>query len=321
MVAMLAEWAVLLIITGLLIWISIRTWRSRKKLLKWAGGIFLSIITLLFVVVTAVSAFGLSKMYIPHASPAPNLAVESTQAQIDRGAHLASVYCADCHTNSGQLPLVGGKDMAAESPVPIGSLVSFNLTPAGPLKDWTDGEIFRTLRQGVDKDGRPMILMSSVSIRSASDEDLQAIIAYLRSQPAIPTQTVGGDNPNILLSLFVGAGLVRLPPQIQGTIQAPPKAATVDYGNYVVTFMGCSDCHGANLQGGNPAGLTPVGPNLMVVKGWTLDQFTATLRNGVDPTGHQLSEQMPWKSVGRLDDVEIGALYQYLHSLGGAASQ
>ncbi len=317
----IAIWAVLLVVSILFIWITVRTWRSRKTLLKWLGGIFLSIITLLLIVITSVSGYGLSKMYIPHADPAPVLTVEGTQVQIARGEHLASVYCADCHTLNGQLPLSGGKDMAAESPVPIGSLVSFNLTPGGPLKDWTDGEIFRTLRQGVDKDGRPMILMSSTSIRAASDEDLKAIIAFLRSQPAVATQTVGGDNPNFLLSLFAGAGLVPIPPQIQGTIQAPDKAATADYGKYIVSFMGCSDCHGANLQGGNKAGLTPVGPNLMVVKGWTMDQFTTALRTGVDPTGHQLSDQMPWKTVGHLDDIEIGAIYQYLHGLGGTADQ
>ncbi len=321
MAANIAIWLTLLVVTGLFIWLSIRTWRSRRKLLKWPGGVFLSLITLVLVLVVVVSGIGLSKMYLTQADPAPVLTVEGTQAQIDRGMHLASVYCADCHTMNGQLPLSGGKDMAAESPVPIGSLVSFNLTPAGPVKDWTDGEIFRTLRQGVDKDGRPLILMSSVSIRSASDEDLKAIIAFLRSQPAVATDTIGGDNPNFLLSLFAGAGLVPIPPQIQGIIQAPDKSASAEYGKYVVSFMGCSDCHGANLQGGNKAGLTPVGPNLMVVKGWTQDQFVQTIRTGVDPTGHSLSDQMPWKNIRKLDDQELGAVYQFLHGLGATASQ
>jgi mono/diheme cytochrome c family protein len=321
MALIIVSWVLILAVSGVLVWLAIRTWRSRKKLLKWIGGIFISLITLILALITIVSAIGLSKLYIVNADPVPNLKVEVSQAQIARGEHLASVYCIDCHSLNGQLPLTGGKDMAADSPVPIGSLVSFNLTPAGPLKDWTDGEIFRTLRQGVDKDGAPLIIMSSASIRQASDEDLQAIIAFLRSQPAIPTKSIDGDNPNILLSIFVGAGLVSLPPKIEGSIQVPPKGVTADYGKYVVSFMGCSDCHGANLQGGNKAGLTPVGPNLMVVKGWSQDQFIATLRNGVDPTGHRLSDQMPWKTIGRLDDIEIGAIYQYLHNPGGNVSQ
>jgi mono/diheme cytochrome c family protein len=52
-----------------------------------------------------------------------------------------------------------------------------------------------------------------------------------------------------------------------------------------------------------------------VVKGWTQEQFITTLRTGVDPSGHTLSAQMPWKAVGRLDDEELAAAYAYLTSL------
>jgi len=39
------------------------------------------------------------------------------------------------------------------------------------------------------------------------------------------------------------------------------------------------------------------------------------MRTGVDPTGRQLSTLMPWKNIGKLDDVELAAMYEYLHSL------
>ena len=35
-----------------------------------------------------------------------------------------------------------------------------NLTPAGPLKDWSDGEIFRAIRNGIDRDGQVLFAMS-----------------------------------------------------------------------------------------------------------------------------------------------------------------
>jgi mono/diheme cytochrome c family protein len=96
---------------------------------------------------------------------------------------------------------------------------------------------------------------------------------------------------------------------------APPLGATADYGEYIVSYAGCRDCHGANLSGGG-GGLTPAGPNLGVVTGWTQDQFITTMRTGVDPGGHALDpRQMPWESVGKLDDVELVALYEYLRSL------
>jgi len=72
---------------------------------------------------------------------------------------------------------------------------------------------------------------------------------------------------------------------------------------------------GANLSGGG-GGLTPAGPNLAVVRGWTQDQFITTMRTGVDPGGHALDpRQMPWESIGKLDDVELVALYEYLRGL------
>jgi hypothetical protein len=52
-----------------------------------------------------------------------------------------------------------------------------------------------------------------------------------------------------------------------------------------------------------------------VVKGWTQDQFITTLRTGVNPGGHMLSDVMPWKQIGKMDDVELSALYLHLVSL------
>jgi hypothetical protein len=39
------------------------------------------------------------------------------------------------------------------------------------------------------------------------------------------------------------------------------------------------------------------------------------MRTGIDPNGHQISEQMPWRSVGKMDDDELTAIYQYLTHL------
>ncbi len=39
------------------------------------------------------------------------------------------------------------------------------------------------------------------------------------------------------------------------------------------------------------------------------------LRTGVDPGGHSLSDQMPWKALGRMDDEDLTAMSMYLTSL------
>ncbi len=62
--------------------------------------------------------------------------------------------------------------------------------------------------------------------------------------------------------------------------------------------------------------MPPFAPNLtLIVPKWTRDEFFKTMRTGVDPTGHQINPPMPWKQIGRLDDIELAALYEYLHGL------
>ena len=58
--------------------------------------------------------------------------------------------------------------------------------------------------------------------------------------------------------------------------------------------------------------IAPVGPGLQRVKTWGAQQFIATLRTGKDPTGRQLSEVMPWRTVGRMNDQDLTAIYEYL---------
>ena len=214
----------------------------------------------------------------------------------------------ECHSPTGELPLIGGVDLGQDLPLPLGSFVSVNLTPAGPLKDWSDGQIMRILREGVDPNGRPLIMMNAVRARYMSDEDLHAIIAYLRSQPPAGEPTADPpDRPNLLGAMMMALNLVP---------SEPPKAATAEYGQYLVAFQDCLICHGPNLDG-NPTSplVDPAGPNLRVVQGWTAEEFVRTIRTGVDPSGHELSPVMPWRTIARLDDTELNAIYMYLFSL------
>ena len=174
-------------------------------------------------------------------------------------------------------------------------IVSANLTPAGPLKGWTDGEIFRALRTGIDHDGHHLIIMGAIPVRNMSDADIQAVIAFLRSQPAVVNETPNPpDQPSFLATVMFGAGMLPTgQAPVAGEIVAPAKGPTADYGQYLVSFVGCRDCHGAELTGKQPGGFGPSGPSLRVVKGWTAEQFLTTLRTGVDPSGHTLSSAMP----------------------------
>ncbi|MGH7677431.1 MAG: c-type cytochrome, partial [Gemmatimonadaceae bacterium] len=183
------------------------------------------------------------------------------------------------------------------------------------LKDWTDGQIFRAVRHGVDAGGNRLPVMSSQSVGFLSDDDLQSVIAYLRSQPAVENVTPP-PNPSFLAAIMSGAGLLpKRPEAAADSITAPPRGPTVEYGEYTAKWMGCEECHGPNLVGGQSKFL-PNGPNLRSVQGWTAEGFITAMRTGKTPFGRQLdSLLMPWNTLGRFSDADLTALHAYLSAL------
>ncbi|MCC7357995.1 MAG: cytochrome c [Anaerolineales bacterium] len=309
-------WLVLLLVTLGLGWLALRAFRARNALVKWVGGLLAALLTLVIGLVTVVALLGLFKLYMPIGSPVKDLTIEITPERVARGEHLANTFCVGCHSPTGDLPMIGGVDLGADLGMPLGQFISVNLTPAGPLAGWSDGEVLRILREGAAPDGRRLIMMGAARARYMSDEDLYSVIAYLRSQAPVENDTPQPpDSPTLLAGILAALGMVPIEPPVTGSISAPPMGATAEYGAYVVSFQDCVVCHGVNLDGNPSSPIVPAGPDLAVVKGWTAEQFLTTFRTGVDPSGHQLSEAMPWRQIARLDDVELTAVYEYLISL------
>jgi mono/diheme cytochrome c family protein len=252
-----------------------------------------------------------------HTNPVQNVTVESTPEQLARGAYLVSAFpgCAGCHASEplAERPVLNGKPFGEISA--LATLYAPNLTPGGRLKDWSDGEIIRAIREGISRDGRALMLMPSAEYRHLSDADVRAIVAYLRSQPA-----VAGDGPSPSLTALgtalVGTGAFPLSNQAPvGSVSAPPRGPTAEYGEHLAQISGCTTCHGAALDGQNVPQGPPPGPSLLIVKGWTEEQFVRTIREGVDPSGKRLTDEMPWREYGRGTDDDLRALYVYLKSL------
>lgn len=299
---------------GLLVWLGVCAFRAKRPRLRWCG---VALAAMLAVPVSGVSALTVAGIVRQHArsAPIPDMKVEATSDQIARGKAVADGFCAGCHSKTGVLS--GGGDVGKDLPVPIGSFVPANLTPAGALKHWSDGEIFRAIRNGIDAQGRWLAIMSFTNAGRLSDDDTKAVIAYIRSLPASGEQTPDPPDRFSLLGLaMLGAGLLPdAKPVFTGVIIAPPKGPTARYGRYLLSYQDCRECHGKDLAGGVPGQLPPLGPDLGIVKDWSQAQFITTMRTGVDPNGHRLDEQMPWRPIGRMDDDELAAIYQYLAAL------
>lgn len=298
-------------------WLAMRARRANHRLVKWVGLVLSSLLTLACTLVLGVALVGFYKINFPLHRPAlTDVRVAGTPDQIARGARFG-VFCALCHSPNANVPLVG--ENFSQGGPPVGTLYAANLTPAGEIKDWSDGEIIRAIRDGVHKSGRALIIMPSEVFHNLSDVDVQAIVAYLRSQPA-----TGPNTPttklNVIGALFIGAGLAptSAQPPITQPIVAPAEGASADYGQYLVAILGCRLCHGENLTGGKSGGPgPPAGPNLMVIlTKWRVENFIQTLRTGVDPYNHTLAEGMPWKAISAFaSDTDLTAMYAYLHGL------
>lgn len=306
--------AVVLLLLVLFAWLTRKAWRARHAVVKWAGGLVAGLLTLVLALTAGLGAYGLYLMLKPYPVLAAPVKIESTPEQVARGEHIAAMVCASCHSTNGNPPLSGGNNLADDSGMPIGDIYPPNITPGGVIAKRTDEDLYRVLRTGVRPDGR-VTAMAALDAIQIGDDDAKAVIAYLRRQPAIEKSTPEVQG-TFLLALLTGAGLVSFPEyKTLPSIPTPPKAADTRYGEYLVSFMDCRVCHNSDLAGGAPPP-NPPGPNLtLIVPKWSKDDFFKAMRTGVDPNGNQISPLMPWKTIGKLEDVELEALYRYLNGL------
>lgn len=304
---------VLVLLTVLFAWLVRRAWLARRGWLKWLGIVLAGLFTIIFALLTVVGALGVYKVYRHNTVAVANVTVAGTPDQIARGEHLAQVLCAGCHSLNGDLPLSGGKNLSEDAGLPLGDIYAPNLTPGTDIKDWQDSDLFRVIRTGVDDVGRATAMTSIVGVQSLSDEDTLAVIAYLRQSPAVENPTPE-FKPTILMALLAGAGLIPMDvPATVTVIPATPKAATTGYGEYVLKYMDCMSCHGKNLDGVVAPPYPPAPDIRNYLSRWSKDDFFNVVH--AYTSSAQSSDVMPWKDISRLDDVELEALYLYLHQV------
>ncbi len=131
--------------------------------------------------------------------PEPSLTAMSPEQQelVKRGRYLFAVGgCALCHTNSGR----GGLKVDWK---PMGTLWTRNITPDPQtgIGKWSAQEISRAIRSGVSRDGYQLHWQGMTWDHASNwdEEDIRALIAYLRSMPPIanripPDRTPAADD-------------------------------------------------------------------------------------------------------------------------------
>lgn len=292
---------------------------------RWVKRIGLGLVALGLVIAASVgiyaktqtSAFddSLSKAYDV---PVPtNVKASTDPAVVLRGKHLAEsiMACAttDCH----------GADLSGGKTTKMGPLATITGPNASALATaYSDGELARLVRHGVKKNGRGLLLMPSQDINWISDDDLVALISWIRTVPPSPK----ANGPLEIGTL--GKILDRkdqVPLDVARRIDhahielAPPPAPTPAYGKFIA--RSCTGCHGEKLSGGPipgapsdfavPLNLTPHETGL---KGYTYEEFDKILVTGTRRDGRKLDAFMPFEALAKGDDTEKRALYAYLMS-------
>jgi mono/diheme cytochrome c family protein len=294
--------------------------------------------------VLAVAAFAVyvaSRQHLRFTVPEPKIAASADTAVIARGHYVVRILasCAACHGAPDQwkaymagaeAPLSGG----FEFKIPPGEFRVRNITPDPEtgIGRISDGAIARALRFGVGHDGRA--LLPFMEMQGLSDEDLTAVISYLRSQP--PIRNSVPDHHYNVLGMIVRATVLANPvgPKFPPPRQSP-RGATVENGRYLAgSVANCWACHTprnpntgeltGTLYGGakgmpddyeprrtwSPPNLTPA-PKTGRSAIFTEDQFVARFRAGrVVP-----DSPMPWQAFRRMTDDDLRSIYRFLRTL------
>jgi mono/diheme cytochrome c family protein len=304
--------------------------------------IFAFVISGLMIVLIAALAY--ISLVLPRVDAAPDMTVEINDEQVARGKYLAThvMQCVDCHSvrdfslYSGPptpgTELAGGERFDHSMGLP-GVFYSPNITPAG-IGDWTDGEIFRLITTGVKKDGNPIFPIMPYELFSKMDEeDIKAVIAYLRSVPPVKTNHPK-SKPDFPVNL-----IMRTFPRQVSFEKRPDISDQIEYGRYMVNAGACAECHtkfedgkftGEFLAGGRefpfPDGsilrsvnLTPDETGL---KNWSKEMFIKKFKNYADvnyinPTIQpgEFQTIMPWMMYSGLTEEDLSAMYDYLMTL------
>ena len=215
---------------------------------------FLKALGILLLVIGALGAVGFAWLTVhqPAQRPPSTERIQSTPARMARGKYLVEhvTDCLGCHSDHGTtygFPVKpgtegqGGYIFDKNIGFP-GVVAAQNITPDPEtgLGRWTDGEILRAMREGVDKSGKALFpMMPYVHLREMSDEDAKAIVVYLRS-----LRPIRHSVPDKHLDFPVNFIVKFIPKPLSGPVISPdPKRDHLAYGRYLTRISGCYECH------------------------------------------------------------------------------
>lgn len=301
--------------------------------------ILVTLVVLVAVVVAGFAIFVAARQNLKFDPPYPEVAASTDSSVIERGRYLVRdlANCAQCHGDPTQMAaLQGGAEIPLSGgfrwDIPPGVIVARNITAdvETGIGGFEDRALARALRHGVGRDGRA--LLPFMELQGLSDEDLVAVISYLRTQP--PVHNPVPNHSFTLLGKVVKATVLANP---VGPAETPPRTsprgATVENGRYLVESVTlCWACHtqrdmatgaliGPRFGGAKSfeesAGHSWSAPNITSdpetgkLGAMSEDDFVARFRTGRVLPG----SPMPWQGYQRMSEDDLRAIYRYLKTV------
>lgn len=275
----------------------------------------------------------------PKVRPLTDRRFESTPARLERGKYLMSsgrAPCALCHspmdTTDGGWRVAAGRALSGRNWAPDGApfVTARNLTPDPEtgIGNLSDDQLARAIREGISHDGRTLFpIMPYRNFRAMPDEDLAAIIVYLRSLPPVRNQLAPSDIPFPLNRLMNG-----LPEPIDAPVTAD-LSTPEKRGAHIVQVASCAECHTPRDERGNsPKGMDFSGGTTLSYEGrtsvyaanitpgvngipyYTEDLFIETIRTG-RVKARELDAMMPTALYRHMTDQDLRDVFAYLKTL------
>jgi mono/diheme cytochrome c family protein len=311
-----------------------------KKILKVSA----IVVGVLFLLI----ASGLSylKFALPNVGPPPEISVEGTAQQIERGRYLANHVnvCIDCHstrdwTKFAAPPIAGtegkGGELFDQSFGFPGRFVSKNITPFH-LSSWSDGEIYRAITTGVGKSGAAFFPVMPYKYYGKMDsEDVKSVIAYLRTLAPIEFESEASQAD------FPVNFIINTMPEPASPNKKPDPSNVIEYGAYVTNAAGCKECHTKqengqvvgpdfaggfvfNMGNGYAVSSMNITPHNSGIGTWSKEVFiqrfkmyvdSAYVLPEVDMAKGEFQTVMPWTMYAGMTEEDLGAIYEFLRTV------
>lgn len=231
---------------------------------------------------------------------------QSAAGRIMHGDRMAWVLgCRGCH----------GQDLKGQlwddDPREYGVMWASNLTRAIP--EMSDTQLRDLITKGKHPRRSDLWVMPSELFQHLSEHDLDALIAYLRTLRA-EGETSPDPRPGPKALRELASGKIKPAATLVAELRAvgPPDLGPQHALGRYITQVACAECHGTKLQG-----VPNDTPDLIVVGGYSRDEFEKLITTGVPIGNRELKELMQdvaKNRYSRLTGKERDALYAYLRA-------